>query len=218
MIPDFAAHEPRTAPDEASMALEQLGLTPEILLSAARAGIRQAREITDFHPVTARGMVQWMETVASLRSSLAEHSWTLGNPKNSPRTFSPDGRTSVMVMGGDENTGSPSAPPQAARRRGPSTRATMQCNGQGLLDVPLSLPRGWADQDPLTWVLVYHWSRKAPRLQAELSLARNLDEDGCTFDWHHRILLPDEDLREFDIPQRPAAPDFDIDFRIQELK
>lgn len=123
-----------------------------------------------------------------------------------------------MVMGGDENTGSQTTPPQAARRRGPSTRDTMQCNGQEMLDVTLPLPRGWSDQEPLTWVLVYHWSRRAPQLQAELSLARDLDEDGRTFAWHHRILLPEQDLQEFNIPQRPAGPDFDIDFRIQELK
>lgn len=216
-------------PSEGSFpTLDSLGIEQTVLMDAVRLGVVRASDITSFHPTTARGFVQWSETVASLRQDLDGRGWKISNPKNSPRVTSPDGQTSIMVIGGNENTGvSLDLTPQVARRRGPSTQSAVESNDpindrglrggiQGVLDIVLEMPRTW--QQPQNWVLLYHWSSKDPVIRAELSLPTAIDE-GMITSWGPRILLPTQGMEDFDfdiVPQ-PVSPQDDVDFRIVEL-
>lgn len=208
--------------------LASLELPETALLSAVRAGVNSARTVTSFHPVTARGFIQWSETVASLRNSLDEQGWRCSNPKNSPRITSPDGRTVIMVIGGNADTGvSPDVSPATARRRGPATEEAVRGNlrpgryrqvipGQGVLDIGLVLDLQREPEGPQTWVLLYHWSTSKPEVRAELSLPLSV-EDGEIRNWEHRIILPAQGLEEFEITSRPATgPQDDVDFMISE--
>ena len=196
--------------------LEQLGLNSELLTTSVLQGVSRAQDITTFHPVTARGFTQWSETVASLREQLDERGWTRSNPQNSPRIISPDGKTSIIVAGGNAQTGrSHEIVPSTARRRGPATRSAVQCNGQGMLDISLAMPAGWNPGAELGWVLLYHWSTDEPTVRAEISLPTEID-DGIIKNWNHRILLPPQDLTSFVVSQRPDEPMDEVDFRIVE--
>lgn len=209
--------EPFVSSDHAPSALELLGLDSDTLTIAVLRGVRQAQNITNFHPVTARGFVQWSETVAALREQLNERDWRQADPQNSPRVLSPDGLTSIMVIGGNANTAvSEDLTPGTARRRGPATGAAVQCNGQQMLDLIFELPSIRQTQLPLTWVLLYHWSKDEPVVRAELSLPAQI-VDGNITQWTSRIFLPPTDVSDLEISHRPAGPQDDVDFRIVEL-
>ncbi|MFJ4210469.1 hypothetical protein ACIPY2_18610 [Paenarthrobacter sp. NPDC089675] len=209
--------EPFVSSDDATKALASLGLESATLTTSVLRGVRQAQNVTNFHPVTARGFVQWSETVGALREQLNEQEWTQADPQNSPRVFSPDGLTSIMVIGGNANTAlSKDVIPGTARRRGPATDAAVQCNGQQVLDLVFELPVVKQTQVPLTWVLLYHWSRDEPVVRAELSLPAQITNGDIT-QWTQRIILPPIDLSDFEISRRPIGPQDDVDFRIVEL-
>lgn len=214
--PDPARPELYVAPEDATPALASLGLDAAVLVNSVRTGVESAQGITPFHPVTARGFTQWSETVAYLRHELVEQGWKRGDPQNSPRVLSPDGAMAIMVIGGNADTGiSLTVNPRTARRRGPATRAAVQCNDQQVLDI--NVPAAWTRQQPLTWVLLYHWSKDEPVVRAELSLPVRVTDDDDIAQWSSRILLPPQDLTGLDLPQRPASPQDDVDFRIVEL-
>ncbi len=147
-----------------------------------------------------------------------------------PRITSPDGRTSILVIGGNANTGvSLDVDPATARRRGPATEAAVQGNGngkgrgqrggipgQGALDIDIVLDLKREPKQSQTWVLLYHWSTDEPVVRAELSLPISI-EDGEIKTWEHRILLPAQGIEDFEISSRPAgSPEDDVDFTISE--
>jgi len=222
------SHSSSNANEALTPSLASLELPEIALLTAVRMGVSSARNITSFHPVTARGFIQWSETVASLRQALDEDGWKSSNPKNSPRITSPDGRTSILVIGGNANTGvSLDVDPATARRRGPATEAAVQGNGkgrgqrggipgQGVLDIDIVLDLKREPKQSQTWVLLYHWSTDEPVVRAELSLPISI-EDGEIKTWEHRILLPAQGIEDFEISSRPAgSPEDDVDFTISE--
>lgn len=222
------SHSFSTATEALTPSLATLELPEMALLTAVRTGVSSARNITAFHPVTARGFIQWSETVASLRQALDGDGWTRSDPKNSPRITSPDRRTSIMVIGGNAETGvSLDVTPATARRRGPATEAAVQGNGrrrgpgsgvpgQGVLDIDIVLDLKREPKQPQTWVLLYHWSTDEPVVRAELSLPISI-EDGEIRTWEHRILLPAQGIEDFEISSRPAGrPEDDVDFTISE--
>lgn len=210
--------------------LASLDLREEDLLGAVQDGVNGAKNITKFHPITARGFVQWSETVASLRQALGQNGWDASDPKNSPRITSPDGLVSIMVIGGDEHTGvSPDVDPTTARRRGSATRDAVLSNaggarpsrkpmrGQGALDIQVSLDLREGSDEPQNWVLLYHWSTTEPLVRAELSLPVEIEDEKIKT-WRHRILLPPQGLEEFELTARPAgSPEDDVDFMVSEL-
>lgn len=217
-----------TATEALTPSLASLEVPETALLTAVRMGVSSARNVTAFHPLTARGFIQWSETVASLRQALDEDGWKRSDPKNSPRITSPDGRTSIMVIGGNADTGlSLDVAPATARRRGPATEAAVQGNGkrgrqrggipgQGVLDIDIVLDLKRKPKQSQTWVLLYHWSTDQPVVRAELSLPISI-EDGEIKTWEHRILLPAQGIEDFEISSRPAGgPEDDVDFTIFE--
>jgi hypothetical protein len=210
--------------------LASLELREEDLLSAVQDGVNSARNITEFHPVTTRGFVQWSETVASLRQALGQSEWKASDPQNSPRITSPNGLVSIMVIGGDENTGvSLDVDPSTARRRGAATtdavlsnaararRSSHVMKGQGSLDIGIVLDLKANPETPQNWVLLYHWSTSEPMVRAELSLPVSIEDDKIKT-WQHRILLPPQGIEEFELTSRPTgSPEDDVDFMVSEL-
>lgn len=221
-------NSPSPATEVLAPTLESLGVHESALLAAVKAGVSGANNVTAFHPITARGFTQWSETVASLRQSLNEEGWTRSNPKNSPRITSPDGRTSIIVIGGNADTGvSADVSPTTSRRRGPATEAAVRSNsrnrgparwipGQGVLDIDLVLDMKRNSDPSKTWVLLYHWATDEPVVRAELSLPISIEE-GEIKRWEHRILLPAQNVEDFAITFGPAGgPEDDVDFTISE--
>lgn len=221
MTESAASQGPIPFGEEDAPTLASLGLNEEVLTGAVRQGVQQATNITAFHPVTTRGFVQWAETVASLRQALADKDWEISDPQNSPRVSSPDGKTSILVIGGNADTGrSPKVMPRTARRRGPTTHAAVESNGPGLglrggvQGVLIEMPR--PAEESQTWVLLYYWSTDSAEVRAELSLPLSIEAGEITT-WGPRILLPRQDLTEFEIPALPTGPQHDVEFTIEEL-
>lgn len=222
------AHQDPQQGTDSQITLEDFDLNRDHLHQAARAGVVAALNITPYHPVTARGFVQWADTVASLRKQLSELGWELTDHQNSPRVITPDKHRSIMVAAGDKNTGRKGKPPRFARRRGPATRVSVEVNGQQTLPLrelqeglelnQLRHRNGTAGQ-PETWVLLYCWVPEERRVHLELSLPSAMDDEGQVTEWAHRIPVDDLMLDAEDLGDGVdmAAAAQDVDFRITEV-
>lgn len=222
------AHQASAQRSLVEPSLEDFGLQTEHLHNAVRDGVHAALQINRYYPVTARGFDLWANTVASLRKQLSDLGWTLTDERNSPRAVDPEGERSIMVAAGDQNTGRPDTP-RFARRRGEATRASVEANGQGALDLgPLpddSLRlnqlrhRNGTQGQPETWVLLYCWAPEERRVQLELSLPHGMNEAGQVTSWNQRIRVEDLLLDEELLPEGldAAAAEQDVDFLITEV-
>lgn len=216
MIPEPLMPDPYFSADEAHAALGHLELDAGVLMDSVLGGVREARNITPEHPVTARGFTQWSDTVAALRARLMARGWTKEDPQNSPRVISPGQAVSIMVIGGNAATGkSLQIKPGTARRRGPMTTSAVEVNVQQMLDLS-GLEVASPSRTPLTWVLLYHVSYSERVVRAELSLPEGIEDDSISH-WFSRIILPSQDLEGVDIPVSATAPEDDVDFRISEI-
>lgn len=175
-------------PTDAPAALEELGLTVEILKRAVSAGETGAANVNRFYPVGAAGSVRWMDTVGQLREELEfDHSWKSANPKNSPRIVNPDRTMAIMVVSGDEDTGNAAAVhPGTARRRGSATDDAVNSNQLSLFDVPADMVPVAADIP--TWVLLYFRSEDPSEIRLELSFPVAIFDGEITL-WQKRIIL-----------------------------
>jgi hypothetical protein len=194
--------EPGSSADGVHGRLARFDLSLADVETVLRRGEAAAASATPAHPVMAAGMLRWLETVASLRSSLAARGWTFDDTRNSPRVVGPTGNVAIIVASGDVLTGrqAPGLPqPKTVRPRGDATRRAVQVNAQLALDLP-GLP-DLAAEPPArqTWILLYHRnmpatdSNEGPAIQSELSLPVSMSSTGYVDSWVAgcRIMLPD---------------------------
>lgn len=204
-----------TLAGDAPDVLSSMGLSLDVLQGALASGELGAGNTTKYHPRISAGTTRWADTVARLRSELVELKWNMAEPKNSPRIVSPDGRISIMVVGGNPLTGIESGEPRTARKRGPSTKDAVEANQLSLpfdlagLTKPGDLA---ASSDAATWVLLYYRSDTPNETRAELSLPESIS-DGEIKRWHHRILLPAV-THNLAVVTRDAGGNDDVDFKI----
>lgn len=204
---------------DAKARLAELGLTLEVLEQALHYGHNGAERTTGSHSKIAAGTYRWHETVAALRSALVAERWAQKDDLNAPRIISPDGKVSLMVATGNQNTGTKQMPKNATPK-GIMTQQDVWNNGisdqQAIEEVEAML----AGKRPLTWVLLYFYSAKRNHLRAELSLpAVQGMEGGYITRWDERIVLP---TIEFEAGQSlsDAQPDTTpgIDFFIEDAE
>lgn len=198
-------------PADASKAVEELGLSGEILREALLAGETGAGNTSRFHPVGAAGSIRWIDTVGQLRQQLCnEHGWKIADPKNSPRIVNPDKTMAVMVMAGDANTGNPGAVhPGTARKRGPATDDAVNANQLALFDFPHdSVPPVTADIP--TWVLLYFRSDDPSEIRAELSFPTVMVNGEISW-WRKRIVLESIPIEAMIQPQDAGGEDVTFD-------
>ncbi|MDO4898943.1 MAG: hypothetical protein Q3965_06490 [Rothia sp. (in: high G+C Gram-positive bacteria)] len=216
-LPDFETSEPKVlfSEDSVSARLAELGLDIDVFHQALNHGHNGAGRVTGAHSKIAAGTYRWHETLAAMRNELGERSWKQSDVKNAPRMVSPDGRISLMVVTGNAKTGTKKTPSNATTK-GTMTQQDVWNNGESDQQQIEEVAQILASQQPVTWVLLYFYSREFNHLRAELSLpnAHGMT-NGYITKWDERIILPKIEFGEQEY-LLDAQPDTtpDIDFYI----
>ena len=198
--------------------LRRLGLTSEILQSAARAGHLGRVSSTNHDPIQAPGWENWRWIVRRLRELMHEKGWTTRNPNGLPITVRPDNRVAIAVASGALGTGDADLTPTTSHPKGDATALYVRVNRRQLLLFPVT-QNSPADASDFTkrstWLFLTHLAND--RIYAELSLPDSIDEFGFISEWRQRLILkpidvedslsrrlsdtsPDDDEDRYDVP------------------
>lgn len=208
-------------PEDATEYLLRMDIDPAWIATAISNGEVAAGNISKDHPITAAGLVRWIEVVGALRRQLRESGkWYRDDPQNRPISKRRDTQFTLSTVGGDEATGiSDSSGPKAARRKGKATAHAV--NGiEPLISIETLRGNSTASVSPETppngnWFLVYHRAEEEIRL--EVSLPRHFDVEAGQFDdWRVRVILDSwkPDGISGSKPQDVGGQD--VDFRVIE--
>lgn len=206
-------------PLAAADALARLGLTEEILLTAARQGYLARANCTANHPPLFAPFVAWGETLRALREQLAPLGWTRSDDRNYSRSIRADRLIAIAVTTGDDATGLASRSPASKSAKGPSTTDALEINRRQLylpgMEPPALVEEQDEEQQPTTWLFLVHHAQG--EIRCELSLPLDVSDDGRVSVWQERILLPSMPLdpQSVDIAPivPPSQPDIDVAVR-----
>jgi len=205
---------------DAEERLQQLGLTVDLLHNALKAGDNASRQATEFHPVTAAGLLRWLDTIESLRRNLTDEGWESIDVRNAPRIVSPDGTTILTVAGGNQAVGHPELELQFARERGGTTIRAVEINfylQDELPFPPLADMSGEKNPAGSTWFLMYHRSSTTDELFSELARPTHMTEGGLAKQWGERIILPTIDFGGVHILPSLTDEEAGIDFNVEAI-
>ena len=179
---------------QAETRLSELGLSPEIMAGAMRAGLNAYLETTEDDPSVLRGMLLSGKIVRSLREQLKPHGWEKESTRNLELTVHAGGRVKLMVTRGTVATGDPNGRPETKRERGQAVVDELREQGRDDLKValegleeflPPQVPR--AETSGSHWILLYH--RDGNVLTGELSSPFAIDLGARISQWSERIIL-----------------------------
>lgn len=177
-------------------ALEQIGVTEQILRNAVTRGEIARSSCTELDPPTCAGYSAWATTTRAIREELVVKGWRIVQAGSCP-TVSPDGKVAIIVQTGDEATGMQRGTPRSKNPKGPAVELAVANNQRllwGDIDDPKELPPSE------TWVLLVGRDRDQARF--ELSLPSRVDSDGRIVDWKVRIPFAPVNTQ----PTSPVAP------------
>jgi hypothetical protein len=183
--------------DDAVTRLAALGLTVDDLVSALMAGDAEARAWTEAAPPNMSGMARWGRTNEALRLGLARKSkdWTYRNPRNLPLTINEPLGVAFVATSGDGGTGDPKWSPCTKYAKGVAVAKVVEQNEQLALfsevdaQVGKALGEVAAESNGLrTWIFLYRVTVEG--IFSELSLPRNITDDGFIDKWRERIIVP----------------------------
>nr|DAK58472.1 MAG TPA: hypothetical protein [Caudoviricetes sp.] len=196
--PDFSLTHPDAAPQRARFISEPEqvagrmkelapGLTPEMFRDVLTQGINARSVATGAHPPTAGGTLQWIDTVAALRTILSAQDWQIRNVRNSPLIVSPDQSLAIVPMTGSPETGQSEAlQPTNRAEKGAVTGQYVKGNQEQYL---LFARQAAEHQGMAVWVLLYCYDRDRDEVRAELSLPADFDGRYIS-SWLERLVLP----------------------------
>ena len=203
---------------EVQTKLEQMGLTIAGLTRVSVAVAGAYNSTTRFHSSAAAGTYMYHEGTAALRRVCVPEGYDYDEEGHQPRTFNDQLGVSIIFQTGDENTGILTGiEPTTRNPKGTATRDKVSANVE-----QLALFEFVAREDPEGQS--YNWVFLAAVVdgfvRSELSLPREITEDGKPCDWAERIILPEEplasdavntDLDAGDKPDNTSTDDVDID-------
>jgi hypothetical protein len=180
--------ESRQAKRRAVGRLAELGLTVSMVERVVRRADAEASICTELDPPIIAGLTRWGRATRFLREELIPLGWTYDNPRLLARTIHPGGEFAIVVATGDERTGlAGELPPTTKHRKGDATVQAVEINGQLAFDFGSSWEPREADDDLLTWLLLFYVDEH--EFRAELSLPNQI-QDGWITGWAERVILP----------------------------
>lgn len=197
------------APGAVRKRLAQLGLSVEIVADVVLAGHIERLGCTENDAPTMGGLRAWGMAVRRFREHLRPSGWTKSDLNNLPRIISPSGRTEIVVMTGDEATGSTrfGTPrpryPKGYALRGLIAENRWQLDLFGPAPDPVTVD---GSAGHFTWILLMSFDGR--RTASELSLPTEIDEHGYVRTWSERVLLPDVGVATLE-EDRPDEEDGD---------
>jgi hypothetical protein len=176
-------------------ALNDLGLTQDILREAIEQGEIARASCTANDPPCVPGIYSWGSTVRSLRDILIPqpYEWTKSDDGNYSTVISPDGSFQIAVVTGDLGTGLADHNPTSKYPKGPKTQDAVHANEQFLLfpEDQKAAEEKAAKQEAadkrITWILLKR--RSSDLVFAELSLPKTISNSGYVETWQVRIIL-----------------------------
>jgi hypothetical protein len=163
--------------------LAQLGLRRDLLLDVVRAAVGGRRSSTSFHPLSAGGLLSWIEGTAHLRRIFVPQGWDICRRDNIETIFHPEYGVKVVFQNA-ERAGDPLFDPLAVSRKGAGSARAIEFGQFELW--PEMREREAAELTAPTWVLFVF--AEGDDVRAELSCPVAISDD--QFDgFHERIIL-----------------------------
>jgi hypothetical protein len=163
--------------------LAQLGLRRDLLLEVVEAAVGGRRNATGFHPLSAGGLLSWIQGTGQLRRVFLPHGWEACRRDNIESIFNPAAGIKVVFQNA-ERAGDRHADPLATSRKGAGSARAVELGQYELW--PEVKAQEVAEISATTWVLFVY--ANGDDVRAELSCPIAINEE--QFDgFHERILL-----------------------------
>jgi hypothetical protein len=163
--------------------LAQLGLRRDLLLEVVRAAVGARRSATSFHPLSAAGLLSWIEGTGHLRRIFLPNGWDICRRDNIESIFNPEIGIKVVFQNA-ERAGDPLRDPIACSKKGAGSARAVEL---GQYDFwPEDKASEVAEMNATPWVLFVY--AVGDDVRAELSCPIAINEE--QFDgFHERIIL-----------------------------
>lgn len=187
-------------------------LKAELLYKAIFSGLGARNDTTKASAVTAPGLKQWLETVETLRELLSEKQWRIHDERNCPFISSIDGRISIVVMTGDNETGHRGLiDPTNQAEKGIVVQGFVHRNRQLELFNKDAFKLAKSKQNETeVWAFLYHYDKKLKEVRYELSYPTGFDKKKIS-QWGERLILgsipnsPKDFTKGKESPNAPAT-------------
>lgn len=188
---------PRTSPLQpygTDEQLAELGLTREPFEAAAREHLAAFFACTEHHPPTFPATSAWANGNRSLRDNLRKDRWSAKNERNQPLIINETETMAITALSGDERTGTDETP-STRSPKGRVTAEAVQANSEQILfefmiPDPTALAEAAKVPGRALWIFLTHRDFKKGELRSELSLPKEMGDDGYIDHWHQRIIFP----------------------------
>lgn len=211
----------RWQPLDIGARLAVLGLREADLRESALFGMRHALLCTRHEPANVPGVIAWGKCIRFLRDRLVPLGWQANNVRNYASVVKPDGSIALGAAAGDALTGKhgPNQHPSTRSAKGPVTRDAVGINVQlHFEDISNSFPPARRVSGAETWLLLFYWDESADEIRVELSLPREMNQQGYVTAWVERIILTPIPLSSRPIESHQAdSGDEDTNIDIQEI-
>jgi hypothetical protein len=163
--------------------LAQLGLRRDLLLDVVRAAAGARRSATGFHPLSAGGLLSWIEGTAQLRRVFMPDGWNICRRDNIESIFHSEVGIKVVFQNA-ERAADPLRDPIAASKKGAGSARAIELGQYELW--PDDKDAEIAEMNATTWVLFVYADGDDVRAEISCPIAIN----GEQFDgFHERIIL-----------------------------
>lgn len=163
--------------------LAQLGLRRDLLLDVVGAAVGGRRNATGYHPLSAGGLLSWIEGTGQLRRIFVQRGWEVCRRDNIESIFNPDIGIKVVFQNA-ERAGDPLLEPLATSKKGAGSARAIELGQYELW--PEEQAKKFVEVTASTWVLFVY--SDGDDVRAELSFPKAIN--GEQFDgFHERILL-----------------------------
>ncbi|HWE68905.1 MAG TPA: hypothetical protein VG205_01010 [Acidimicrobiales bacterium] len=182
--------------------LDEMGLKPDVLAAAVTEGCAIVRDCTLNDPAQLAGILGWGKITRAFRDRHVPLGWTRKSVRSQATTVSPDGRMSIVIAGGDENTGiGGDTAPTTKSAKGPATKDAVASNQRSFGEINSEFARAAEDAVHRTWILLYYIDEESEEIRVELSLPSYIQENGYVYEWREQIVIPPISLSR---PQPPS--------------
>ncbi len=163
--------------------LAQLRLRRDLLLDVVSAAVGGRRNATGYHPLSAGGLLSWIEGTGQLRRIFVQRGWEVCRRDNIESIFNPEIGIKVVFQNA-ERAGDPLLEPLATSKKGAGSARAIELGQYELW--PEEQAKKFLEVTASTWVLFVY--SDGDDVRAELSFPKAIN--GEQFDgFHERILL-----------------------------
>lgn len=191
---------------EVTARLNTLGVTKAELFDVVRAAVGGRRSATPFDPLSAGGLLAWINGTSRLRAIFVPQGWETGRTDNIESTFNPKTGIKIIYQSA-ERAGDLVYDPLAISKKGAGAARAVEM-GQGEF-WPEMRARELSERNAANWYLFVY--AVGDDVRAELSYPMAIEGDQFHGFKERIILVGKGEWQDIDIaPDEQALPDFDV--------